>query len=172
MGFLERKAATSSAAVSHHGVTIITAGCHFNGKLFCRGVSRIGGSIDGEVVAEGMVIIEEDAVINANITAQEVVIQGKVKGRLEVETRVEIISTGEFTGELITPSLHVEDGGLLNGTTTMVAKPTDRKTLGKRKGKNTKKQASSDEKRDVSKLEHKIEIAETEVTKSPEVGIS
>jgi cytoskeletal protein CcmA (bactofilin family) len=171
MGFLERKAATSSSTMTNHGVTIITAGCHFNGKLFCRGVSRIGGSIDGELVAEGMVIIEEDAIINANITAQEVVIQGKVKGKLEVEKRVEIISTGEFTGELITPSLYVEDGGLLNGTTRMVAKAAE-STLGKRKNKSPRKQAPAEDKRDVSKLEHKIEIAEAEVSKSPEVGIS
>ncbi len=53
----------------------------------------------------------------------------------------------------------------------MVAKAAE-STLGKRKNKSPRKQASAEDKRDVSKLEHKIEIAEAEVSKSPEVGIS
>ena len=89
-------------------------------KIFCRGVNELG-SIEGEIVAEGILIIEEDAVIKADIKAAEVVIQGKVEG-LYAETRVELISTGSFRGELVTPNLHMEEGAQLNATTIMVSK--------------------------------------------------
>lgn len=109
----------SSGSKKDQGVTIITAGCHFSGKLFCRGVSRIGGKIEGEIVAEGVLIIEEGAHIDADIRASEVIVQGVVNGKLEADTRVELITSGRFSGELVTPSLHVEQGAYLNGTTTM-----------------------------------------------------
>ena len=56
-------------------VTILTSGCHFSGKLYCRGSTRIGGKIDGEIVSEGLLIIEEEAQINANVKADEAIIQ-------------------------------------------------------------------------------------------------
>ena len=61
------------------GPTILTAGCHFNGKLYCRGTSRIGGRVEGHIVSEGLLIIEEEAHIVAEIKAAEAVIQGRVK---------------------------------------------------------------------------------------------
>src|SRR5262245_2268512 len=50
-----------------NAVTILTTGCHFSGKLYCRGASRIGGKIDGQIVSEGLLIVEEEAVITAEI---------------------------------------------------------------------------------------------------------
>lgn len=165
MGFLEKKAATTGvSSATSHGVTIITAGCHFEGKLFCRGVSRIGGSINGEIVAEGILIIEEDAVIKADIKASEIVIQGKVEGRLEAENRVELINTGTFSGDLITPNLHVEDGALLNGTMKMISKNAPVESLKDHKKK--KEQKPSPE------IDPNVSLSGTNDTaKTPEVGI-
>lgn len=162
----------------NHGVTIITAGCHFNGKLFCRGVSRIGGSIDGEIVAEGILIIEEDAVINANIKAVEVVIQGKVKGTLEVESRIELINTGSFCGDLVTPNLHVEDGALLNGTTKMIAKKHDVENIKNHKKKKKAKvkelgaaNRSADQLKEIPMIDPNLAVNDGKQSKTPEVGI-
>ena len=40
-------------------VAIITEGCNFEGKLYCKGATRIGGKVDGEIISEGLLIIEE-----------------------------------------------------------------------------------------------------------------
>lgn len=108
------------ATVRESSVTILTSGCHFSGKLYCRGSSRIGGQIEGEIVSEGMLIIEEEAKINADIVADEVIIQGSVKGRVESKVRVELAETCRFEGDLITPSLVVFEGAKFNGNSTMV----------------------------------------------------
>jgi cytoskeletal protein CcmA (bactofilin family) len=169
MGFLEKKAGgTATNSTASHGVTIITAGCHFHGKLFCRGVSRIGGSIEGEIVAEGILIIEEDAIIKANIKAAEVVIQGKVEGKLHAETRVELISTGTFSGELVTPNLHIEEGALLNGTTTMVSKAASVENI---KDLKRKKKNESNSKNQAPIVEPNVSLSNSESAKTPEVGI-
>ena len=49
-------------------------------------VSRIGGKIEGEVISEGT-LIEEDALVEAAIQAEEVIIQGQV-GQLEASDKV------------------------------------------------------------------------------------
>lgn len=107
------------ATISDHGVTIITSGCSFNGKLYCRGSSRIAGSIEGEIVSEGNLIIEDEAVINANINADEVILHGKVTGAVNAKKRIELTETAEFSGDISTPSIIIKEGALFNGTATM-----------------------------------------------------
>ena len=107
------------AASRDVAVTILTSGCHFSGKLYCRGSSRIGGRIDGEIVSEGLLIIEEGATIEADITAEEAVIQGKVTGRLRAKGRIELCASSEFNGDIVTPSLVITAGAVFNGSASM-----------------------------------------------------
>lgn len=125
MGFTDKKqnvAKGKRRGASYHesAVTILTPGCHFDGKLYCKGSSRIGGRIEGEIVSEGLLIIEEEAIINAQIRADEAIIQGRVRGRLEAKGRVELTETCFFEGDLITPVLVVVEGAKFNGQATMV----------------------------------------------------
>lgn len=105
--------------VKDTAVTILTSGCHFNGKLYCRGASRIGGRIEGQVVSEGLLIIEEDAMITAEVKADEAIIQGTVSGKLEARGRVELCATAKFDGDIVTPVLVVKEGAAFNGRSTM-----------------------------------------------------
>lgn len=107
-------------ATRESAVTILTPGCHFNGKLYCRGSSRIGGRIEGEIVSEGLLIIEEEAEIAAEITAEEAIIQGKVEGKLTADGRVELCATSQFNGDIQSPLLAVREGAQFNGRSTMV----------------------------------------------------
>lgn len=129
MGFGERKAAQGKekkrgATFHESAVTILTPGCHFDGKLYCRGSSRIGGKIEGEIISEGLLIIEEEAQIIAKIKADEAVLQGEVKGRLEAAARVTLTATCKFEGDIVTPSLIVQEGAQFNGFTSMQPTPT------------------------------------------------
>ena len=103
-----------------NAVTILTTGCHFSGKLYCRGASRIGGKIDGQIVSEGQLIVEEEAVITAEINADEAIIQGRVQGKLQASGRVELCASSQFDGDIITPVLIVREGAQFNGHATMV----------------------------------------------------
>lgn len=102
-----------------NAVTILTTGCHFSGKLYCRGASRIGGKIDGQIVSEGLLIVEEEAVITAEIKADEAIIQGRVQGKLQATGRVELCASSQFEGDIITPVLVVREGAQFNGHATM-----------------------------------------------------
>ncbi len=101
-------------------VTILTNGCHFSGKLYCRGASRIGGKIEGQIVSEGLLIIEEEAVINAEIKADEAIIQGRITGKLTATGRVELCATSKVEGDIHTPVLIVREGAQFNGRSTVM----------------------------------------------------
>ncbi|MBF0441516.1 MAG: polymer-forming cytoskeletal protein [Oligoflexales bacterium] len=100
-------------------ITILTSGCHFKGKLFCRGSTRIGGRIEGEIVSEGLLIIEEEAHVNTDIVAEEIIIQGKVEGKIEAKGRVELCSSSRFEGDITSPILVIKEGAMFNGTSRM-----------------------------------------------------
>lgn len=102
-----------------YAVTIITSGCHFSGKLYCKGSTRIGGKVDGEIVSEGLLIIEEDAVISAEVKAEDIVIQGHFRGTVEASGKVELSSSCIYEGDVITATLVVQEGAQFNGRTTM-----------------------------------------------------
>lgn len=107
------------AAGRDTAVTILTSGCHFSGKLYCRGSSRIGGKIEGQIISEGILIIEEGATILAEVKADEVIIQGKVNGRLEAKIRAELYPQSKFDGDIITPVLVINEGAQFNGRSIM-----------------------------------------------------
>lgn len=114
-GFLKPKPAVRDSAV-----TILTAGCHFNGKLYCRGSSRIGGRVEGTIISEGLLVIESEALIEADVIAEDVIIQGTVTGRVEAKNRLELTPSSVFEGELVTPSLVIHEGARFNGSASMV----------------------------------------------------
>jgi len=111
-------------------VTIITNGCHFSGKLYCKGSTRIGGKVEGEIISEGLLIVEEGAIINAEVRVEDIVIQGHFKGTLEATGKVELSSSCIFEGDINTSSLVVQKGAQFNGRTKMDgARLADRHTL-------------------------------------------
>jgi cytoskeletal protein CcmA (bactofilin family) len=149
-------------------VTIITAGCEFSGKLHCRGASRIGGEIEGEIVSEGLLIIEEDAKINAVVEAEEVVIQGRMVGRLKAKTRIEICSTGSFEGDMEAPSLVVHEGAIFNGNTRMVIP-----AVAEEKGKVIKPYLGGSKKKLTDSIEPQALVGEVpQAARQPEVTIN
>jgi cytoskeletal protein CcmA (bactofilin family) len=125
-----QKQKPKGASFLDSAVTILTAGCHFNGRLYCRGSSRIGGRIEGQIVSEGLLVIEEEAVIVAEVKADEAIIQGRVKGKIEATARVELRATCQFDGDIITPSLVIHDGAVFNGKAKMTGGHDNSVSLG------------------------------------------
>lgn len=106
-------------ATGESGVTILTSGCHFSGTLYCKGSSRIGGKIEGQITSEGLLIIEEGAVIDADVKADEVILHGKFTGKLTASGKVELTETSVFEGDVQTSSLLIKEGAQFNGRISM-----------------------------------------------------
>ena len=101
------------------GVTILTSGCRFKGTLYCKGATRIAGQLEGEIISEGTLIVEETATVTAKVRAQEIIIQGTLKGKLDVSERAELTSTSCVDAVITTASLMIHEGARFNGSFAM-----------------------------------------------------
>jgi cytoskeletal protein CcmA (bactofilin family) len=99
--------------------TCIGSGSHITGTLAFEGTVRIDGTVDGEIVAQESAVISETAVVTARITADSVVVTGKVTGDVTASRRLEIRAPGELHGNVSTPSLIIHDGAIFEGQCSM-----------------------------------------------------
>lgn len=103
----------------------------FEGQLrTTRGV-RVLGTVRGGIESSQYVHIDENAHVEADITAEEVVIAGEYSGKLTCRQRVEIRATGRVTGQIDTQKLLLHEGGYFDGELHMQkpsagAAPTNR----------------------------------------------
>jgi cytoskeletal protein CcmA (bactofilin family) len=98
---------------------IIDEGCDFKGKLSFEGVVRLGGDFEGQIFSNDVLIIEETAMVRANIESDVVVISGKVIGDVTARTRIEIFKPAMVKGNLTAPVISIEEGVIFDGMTRM-----------------------------------------------------
>ena len=99
---------------------VIDQGCDFEGKLSFQGTLRINGAFRGEIFTPDTLIIGDGARVQGEIEAGTVVIAGEVTAKIRAKNRVEIHRPAIFRGEIITPSLKVDDGVIFEGSSKMV----------------------------------------------------
>jgi cytoskeletal protein CcmA (bactofilin family) len=86
----------------------------------------IDGRIEGSVTfKDHRVTVGRNGVVQANISAREVVIMGKVTGNVECSDRVDIRSEGTLSGDVVSARISVEDGAMLRGSVQL--NPTEQK---------------------------------------------
>jgi cytoskeletal protein CcmA (bactofilin family) len=110
---------------THNAVTgVIDHGCEFEGKLCFSGTVRIGGTFRGEIYTPDTLIIGEGARVQGQIEAGTIIISGEVSGSLRAKHRVEIHRPAIFRGDILTPSLSVDEGVIFEGSSKMAHSPT------------------------------------------------
>ena len=96
----------------------------FNGLLNYTGTVRIDGKFEGQVTTEDTLIIGETGHLTAEISAGTVICMGYVEGTVTASQKIEIHSTSKVVGNIKSPALYIELGGVLDGTCDMTGKET------------------------------------------------
>ena len=100
--------------------TVITEGVTLTGRLCGEGSLQVEGTVEGEIELEGSVAISATGLVQGPITAGVVRVAGKVEGNIMAREHLRLEKTGQVLGDVSTASLVVEDGGRLNGRSTML----------------------------------------------------
>jgi cytoskeletal protein CcmA (bactofilin family) len=95
-------------------------GTEFNGDLVFRNTMRIDGKFKGTVTSKNYLIVGETAEIEGEVNVTNVSINGKVKGKIKADGKVEIHSKGKVFCDIDTPKLVVEDGAFFRGNCNMI----------------------------------------------------
>ena len=101
-------------------------GAEFEGKLIFNGSVRIDGKFQGEIFGQGSLVVGQGAMVQANIAVKSVYISGNVQGNIEVNEKINIHSTGRFSGDVRTPVFIMEEGAFFDGRSHM-AEITEKK---------------------------------------------
>jgi len=72
------------------------------------------GSIKGNIQSKGSLTVGKNADIEGDVTADRVVIEGRVNGNGKFE-HCRVAASAQFTGSLSTAALEMEEGASLSG---------------------------------------------------------
>lgn len=118
--WLERK---KSDAAEWTG--FLDQGVQLEGKLEAAGTFRIDSNMKGTLVSGDTLILGEHAFVEGEITGNCVLIAGRFVGKIEARGRVEIQASAVVTGDVVTPCLLIEPGGVFDGKCQLPAASAD-----------------------------------------------
>lgn len=110
--------------MSSRVTALLDKGSFFEGRLVFEGVVRINGKIKGEIITEGMLIVDNEAFVEASIQANKVIISGHVIGKVIAKRSVTMHAPAKFRGTLETPTLQIDEGVVFEGASSMSNKQT------------------------------------------------
>jgi len=102
--------------------TILSPDIEFSGSLQFEKPFLIKGKVSGDITGSSLLLIDELAMVEANIKASKVVILGTVKGNIYATAKVEIAVTGKLTGNITAPEINMETGCYFSGRCIMTEK--------------------------------------------------
>jgi cytoskeletal protein CcmA (bactofilin family) len=118
--------ASSQPPVSTKATACISQGIKIKGEITGSEDLFIDGPVEGKLnLGNSSVTVGPNGTVKADITAREVVVRGRVEGKIAGKERVQLWNTGQVSGEISTQRLAIEDGAVLRGKVE-TGRPVDR----------------------------------------------
>lgn len=119
--------------------TIVGEQCTIKGNLFSPQSIKIDGKVEGNINAEGCIIIGEKARVIGNLQSQEMIIYGYLEGDIQ-SSDIQLKNTARIYGNIQTELFQVEHGAVYQGGVNMsdnAAFPQQKITLPEKAGDGT-----------------------------------
>ena len=108
---------------THSLDTVIGPDSVFQGMLFLRNSVYVEGSFKGRIESKSSVVVGRKGLVEADIIADHVVVNGEVMGTISALKQLDIGSTGKVHGDIEAGILTMEKGALLHGFCRMITEP-------------------------------------------------
>ena len=105
--------------VESPAINIIRKGTEIKGDVSCAGDIRIDGSLKGNLISEGKVVVGPEGVIEGEITCKNADISGTIKAKLMVKELLQLKSTANILSDINTNKLSIEPGATFTGSCNM-----------------------------------------------------
>ena len=96
---------------------VLGSDVEIKGNIKFAGELAFDGKLDGEIHTDGTLHLGDSAVINGNISAQTVIVRGKINGNITAKEKIEIKGKTELFGDIRAAKLAVEEGVTFVGKT-------------------------------------------------------
>jgi cytoskeletal protein CcmA (bactofilin family) len=102
--------------------TFIGADASIDGTIEFKGTIRVDGQVKGKIVSSGgTVVVGEKAAVDAELHVNVAIVMGEVKGKIAAKERIEVYPPGCVIGDIQSPVVSIEPGGIFNGSCMMKA---------------------------------------------------
>jgi cytoskeletal protein CcmA (bactofilin family) len=95
------------------------SGTEYRGRLEFTGTVRVDGAFEGEIEAEGSLVLGRDASINGQVRVGTLISNGHVQGDVVVKHKAILQKSSALSGSLTTGALVVEEGAVIEGSVEM-----------------------------------------------------
>ena len=102
---------------SGSGKNVLTSDVEIKGNLKFAGELTFEGKLEGEISSDGTLNLGDSAVVNGNITANSVIVRGKVNGNIVAKEKIELKAKTELFGDVRSAKLVMEEGVTFVGKT-------------------------------------------------------
>src|SRR5277367_1932865 len=92
----------------------------FEGTLEFSGTLRIEAQVKGNILSNQTLVLGEGAKVEGQIEGNQVIIAGRFDGVIFAKGRVEIQAKGVVSGEIHSPCLVIDPGGIFDGRCHML----------------------------------------------------
>ncbi len=100
--------------------TFIGADASIDGAIEFKGTIRVDGRVKGTISSNGgTVVVGEKGIVNAEISVNVAVVMGEVNGYIDAKERIEVYPPGRLGGDIQSPIVSIETGGIFNGNCVM-----------------------------------------------------
>ena len=99
--------------------TIIGSNAEFVGNLTFSKILKISGTVKGNIEStddgDAKIIIDEKGLVEGDVTAPVIILQGEVNGNVHSSSKMEIDATALITGNVYYDILEMHGGSTVNG---------------------------------------------------------
>ncbi len=85
------------------------------GNVSGPGDLELDGELAGDIAVGGLLVIGEKGSVRGKASAGNMVLAGRVQGKIMVQERIEIRSSGRMEGNIICQKISIAEGAFLNG---------------------------------------------------------
>jgi cytoskeletal protein CcmA (bactofilin family) len=102
---------------SSRAAACISQGIKIKGELTGSEDLFVDGIVEGKLslTTNSCLTVGPNGHVKADVSAREVIVRGKIEGKVTGRDKVQLWSTGQVIGEVQTDRLAIEDGALLRG---------------------------------------------------------
>ena len=84
---------------------------------------HVEGRFKGSIKITGNILVGPTGVVDADVEAENIIIQGKINGNVLARQQLEIQSLGQLIGDCSAQSIDIKEGAIFEGRSNMLKPP-------------------------------------------------
>jgi len=105
---------------SADSISLLSKNVRIEGEIQGPENLHVEGYLKGAVQLSGDIFIGNTGIVEADVEAKNIVIQGEVNGNVKAHRQLEIHPTGKLIGDCTAASIDIKEGAVFEGRSNMI----------------------------------------------------